>query len=249
MLTLMASALLTVGVADDAADLAALAQKITKAESYGFTSETASESAGGGGGERGGGGGGRGGFGGGTPTPTEGAWKKGAPMKLTVGEVVAYKGDGGQVVFQNAEGEWEVFEMESRFGGFGGGDRGGRGGEGGGERGGRGGERGGEGGGERPEGGDRAGDRDRMRALFTLSRAEAPHAKLADLASKVTEVTKTEKEGAVTFSGKLTEKGTESLSAGGSGFGRRGGGGGGPEMETTGTFSIAVKDGAISTLR
>ena len=121
MLTWVVSATLAFGLADDdqakndaAKELTEISAKIVAIESYRFTSM--SETEGGGFGARGGGGG-RGGDQGGArggerpaPRPTQGAWQKGLPMELTLGDIVAYK-DGDQLVYKNDEGEWAVFEM------------------------------------------------------------------------------------------------------------------------------------------
>jgi len=257
MLTLVASTLLAVGAVQDAGDanasnqaaapaseaakaLTGFVNELVEAESYAFTSETETESGDEGGGGRGGG------FGGGEQPPTKGAWKKGLPMQLAIGEVQAYK-EGEQVVYKNAEGEWEVFE----FTGFGRGERGGGGerGEGGGAGGGEGRGGGERGAGERPEGGGDRGGFSSRRALFTAMAASPPHQMLKDLEGKVEGVEKKEQDGKLVFTGKLTKEGAEGL-GGASRFFRGGrGGGGGPEIETTGKFAIELAAGAISTIR
>lgn len=268
MLTLLATAALTVCVQDaqdDAAtaapqdeakaELVRLTEALAKAESYSFT-QTGSGS---------GGGFGRGGFGRGrgrgqesadtaeppAPPVTRGIYKKNMPLQLSQGESVAYK-DGEQFVYKNSEGKWELLDMESmrdRFsrGGQGGGRGRGRGGD---EGGGRGGEEGGRG--ERGQG-DRAG-MESLRAVMGLRGAAAPHASLAGFADQVDSVTRSEKDGVITYTGDLTEEGAEALASAGrggrGGFGGRGGRGGegGPEIDWEGTYTITVKEGAIASV-
>lgn len=266
MLNWIASAVLvTGGTTGTDEDLARYAKALAEAQSGTFTVLTETERGGdaaegrGGDTEGGGRGGegagrgrgvGRGGFGGGfggdaEPVTTKGQWSQGHPMQLRIGETVAYK-DGDQVVMKDADGEWALVERNMRRGGVGGGERGGGGG-GVGERG----QRGGEGSGDRS---DRAAQMQRMRATMEIVRVSNPTAAFSDLASKVTNVTKAEKEGgAVVFEGDLTEAAAQEL--GGGGMAGRGGadgergGGRGPEMDVTGKFRIEVQKGAISKVR
>ena len=86
-----------------------------------------------------------------------------------------------------------------------------------------------------------------MAAMFVSS----PSDTIADIAAKVSDVKKEEKDGMVIFTGTLTEKGIESLGAGGGMLAGRGAGAGdagGPQMESTGTFRIEIKDGKIAAL-
>ena len=90
-----------------------------------------------------------------------------------------------------------------------------------------------------------------------LMRATAPASSFADFGDKidaealqvsVVEATD-EASGKTTFSGPLTSEGASAVSGSRFGFGRGGRGGGGdegPQMETSGTFTIEVVDGAIT---
>jgi len=250
MLSVVAGVLFTLAPlqqADAAGELQAALQKLTQAESVQFAlvSETASSN------QEGAGGGGRGGMGGGGPMKASGLWKKGLPMQLTVGDQVAFK-QGGKIVHKGSEGQWQVLEMGrgGRGAGGPGGAPGAPGGEGGGAGGGAGGGTGGAAGGvaRPPEG---AGPGGGPRTLLGLASVEAPADVFSDFGSKVADVKKETKDGALVFSGKLSEKGAESL--GGRGprpGGQRGGQGGGeggdtPQVETSGTYAITVKDGAV----
>lgn len=113
MLTIgMGTALAFCATDDTVKELAELAGKIGKEESYQFTSVSEFEGEGFG---RGGGGGGQAGEAGAEKERPEtsvlkGTYMKGQPLSLQQGETVAYK-DGDQVVHKNAEGEWQVLEM------------------------------------------------------------------------------------------------------------------------------------------
>lgn len=231
---------------DAAKELAKVAAAMAKVESYSFASKTETEGDGFGGGR---GGPGAGAEGGEAPA-TKGAYKQGLPMRLQSGDTEIYK-DGEQVVYKGEDGKWTTFDRSafSRGGSPGrGGDRdaggagrGERGGEGRGERGGEGrGERGGEGRADR--GGDRGGFAG-MRAMFSMMSTTAPHQLFDGLSEKISDVSRTEKDGVITYSANLTEKGIESTSPAG---GRMGRGGSGPEMKTVGTIEIRVKNGAIA---
>ena len=276
MLTLITSALLVLGCAQDDAAVAATdaktelleaAKKMAAVESYRFTDLSQTERVTDGQEGEGGGFGGRGGGQDREPTPTKGAWLKGQPMELKTGETLAYK-EGEQVVYKDAEGKWQVLEAMGR--GMGGGRRerpadgggAGRGGERGGDDAGGGEGRGGRRGGEGDAGGAGAERRQAgggfNRGLFSLMRVEAPHGMFADLGTMVADVAKAVEKGGeedetVVFSGALTEEGAQQLGGrgGGRGFGGRGGaggGGGGPEMETAGTYRIETKKGAIASI-
>ena len=276
----------TTGQDDAATELAGLAEQLAKVESYEFTSTTTTDGGGFGGarggqrggarGERGGerpdggegrAGGGRGGEarGGGRargarePQTVQGAWASDLPMRVTIGESVAYK-DGDQIVYQGAEGEWTEFERPTRGQGRGGQGRGGAG---------RGGAGRGEGGGQGGRAG--AGDRTMMRVLWAASSVSAPHESFGGFAQLASDVESksvpakaatdgepsTEASPAKTiYTGTLTEAGVEAFGGrtgmgGRRGAGRGGAGAGGgaeqrPQMETTGTFTIEVVEGAIS---
>ena len=263
--------------------LVGLTDQLSQAESYRFTTLNESEGGGGFGGFGGRGGrGGRGGEEGGgegegggerrapevrEPTPIQGVYKKGLPLQVTVGELLAYK-EGEQIVYRDEAGEWRAMEP-FQPGGFGGGGFGG--GEGGGGGGGRGGEEGGEGG-DRPrrDPGQRGGFSAR-RSLFSVMGVSAPHALLGEFGAKVCEVEMQVAAAAAApaegeaqpapptrvFTGKLTEEGVQSLGGGGMfrgrggfGGGRGGGGeGGGPQMESSGSFTIEAQGRRITSIR
>ncbi len=227
MLSWIAGAVLALVGQDDAAAgqetatneatkaLVGLTDQLSQAESYRFTSLNESEGGGGFGGFGGRGGRGGEGEGGGErrapevrePTPIQGVYKKGLPLQVTVGELLAYK-EGEQIVYRDEAGEWQAMEpfQPGGFGGggFGRGERGGaggggRGGEEGGVGGGRGGGEGGAGGGRGGEEGGEGGDRPRRdpgqrggfsarRSLFSVMGVSAPHALLGELGAKVCEV-------------------------------------------------------------
>ena len=90
------------------------------------------------------------------------------------------------------------------------------------------------------------------RGLFSMMRIEAPHGMFADLEKLVGDVEKTvekgegEEVGSLVFTGVLTAEGATQLGGRSRGFGGRGGGGGGPQMETSGTYRIETKKGAIA---
>jgi hypothetical protein len=238
-----------------------LCQRIVQAENYGFKVTVQQE---------GGGFGGRGRRGGGEPAPTvyKGAFQKGKPVHVKVGEIEAYRLDES-IVCKEAEGEWQAFNPESMRSAFGG-----RGGFGRGE-GGR--------GGDRPpppseeemierfdKDGDgelndeemaearkvmdeerarrdsersqqRPGGLSSMRAIFSLGRFTLPHLTMENLKGKVADIQRVEQEGAVTYTVTLTKEGAETLS-GASRFGRmRGGEGeGGPEFEHSATLTFTM---------
>lgn len=102
------------GPHDPTKELAELVAKTARVDSYAFESviETEREGSGGAGGE---------GRGGGEPQSVSGIFKRGLPMQLRSGELLAYK-DGEFVVTQNADGKWELIDGQAGFG------RGGRGG-------------------------------------------------------------------------------------------------------------------------
>jgi len=145
-----------------------------------------------------------------------------------------------------------------------GGARGGQGGQGGDDTGGAGGrgDRGGQGGGEQG-GGEAGGGRGQRgqrgfggmnRGLFSLMRVTAPHEGLAGFGDKVTSVEMKAGEGdVVVYTGQLTEEAATELNGpgmtmrGGRAFGGRGGDDSeGPQFDTSGTFTISTKGGAIT---
>jgi len=98
------------------------------------------------------------------------------------------------------------------------------------------------------------------RALFGLMAVEAPADLLGGFEGKVADVSKQSRDGAVVYTGALSPAGVDSLAGrGGMPRGPRGGGGGGAagagrgggdeapemEMESSGTYTITVKDGAV----
>jgi len=257
MLTLLTvSALLSLpvsmGTADDTPALAEACKKLASAENYTFTFESENT-----------GGQARRGRGGEEPpaanTPTEGMYQKGSPVYLKRGDTVVYRSDE-QMVYKNADGKWEVFDPQSMRGGFG--RRGGQGGgddtadhSGGGNpdrpR------RGGPGGHDRRQGGqDRGqarGARGAMMGVFAMRTVQLPSELVEKIDTKVTDVTKEEKDGKTIYSGKLTEDAARALgSMGGGRFGggRRGGGGGdAPQFDTKGTIQVTVANGQVEAIQ
>lgn len=223
--------------------LSAATAKLAGASSYSFTLSSETEriidGVEGGGGAGGEARGGRGGFGGGGADqgPTTGTFKQGLPMLLQVGDTKAYK-EGETIVHQDAEGAWQLFDMQSMRGGRGGG----RGGDAGGGRGGdAGGGRGGDAGGGR--GAQRGGFN---RSLMGMLAVSAPHEMFADFASKTTSVEHSKKGESAFLTGMLSEEAATALGGRAGGRGGRGGaGGGGPQMTTTGTYELELKGDRI----
>jgi len=225
---ILASALLGAGEGEAVEELAQLCKPFQEVENYTFSTRT--ESSGGGFGRDGG-----------QPdapdapppTVLVGQYVQDTPVHLSQGELEAFV-DDGQVVYKSEEDGWTTLDRESMRRGFG---RGRGGGEAGGE----------------PEGEDAGARRDRRgndgaRPLFRLTRVRLPHELLKEFETKVTDVVRTEAEGRVTYSGKLTEEGVRALSTFG-GRGGRGGRGGGPDLKLSGTFEFSLDDqGQLSQL-
>ncbi len=250
---IVASAILSAGVGEGAAEtLAKAAEKLAAAESYTFQVTTKSE----GGGFQGGVAGGRGpGGGGGAPPgadlPVVGRFAKAKPLHLKRGGDEIFKA-GTTSVYKAEDGTWKTVERPSADrAGFGrrrgGDDEGGAGDGGQGEpgEGRRGGRRGGnEGGGDdagRPRRG--GGGPGGQMGPYMLTSTLVPSQILNDVAKKVTDVTSETKDGLTIFSGKLTTDAARELSGSGSrgrgGPGAAGAGGGG-NSETTGTFKVTT---------
>ena len=217
---------------------------LAEAESYRFTMTT--ESDGGAGGS-----GGFGGFGGRGGEALEPPWVAGRvvkemPMSLIVGESELFK-FGDKVVLQDEEGSWTLAPTRTR-----------------GRRGGGRPERGaGEPRGPRPEGqrpenqrpenqrgeGQRRGGRGAFGGPTRMLRSfVAPHTLVGNLANGVTDVAKAEgQDGAVVFSGRLSEDAIARLAGFGGGRGGRGGRGGQMELEQSGTFEVTLDpQGAVT---
>ncbi len=226
--------------------------------------------------------GGRGGQGGDAPPPPEpprvptkvsGQFQSGQPLHLMQGDNEAFI-EGETMVHKGKDGPWEKLDREAMRARFGRGGRGGPGGgrgEGGGDNGGGAGGAGGAGGGEGrgargPGGaGGPGGPGGGMMNLMGMMMTQPPHTLMKDIETKVSDVTRTEADGKVTFHGKLTPEAAAALGGGGMRGGRRGGGGGGGEgngggegrgggagggnRASTGTFEVVVgKDGAIESI-
>ncbi len=241
---IVAGALLSLSGGDGAIDgLAKSTESIVTTESYTFRVTTKSE------------GDAFPGTGDGAPAgadePVVGEFQKSHPIHLKRGSQEVYRTES-ETLYKGADGKWQT--LDRRMGSRRGGSRGGRG-EGGGS--GSGSPGGAEGGGAGGEGGDAAGGGqddgngspggargrrgraggDEMAASM-LSATAVPHRFLADIRSKVEDVTAEPKDGKTVYSGKLTKTGAQELGGGGAGSWRRNRDSGGKEPEFSGTFRV-----------
>ena len=205
--------------ADAAAELQTAVSKIAQAESLRF--EVLAENSGSSG--AGGMNSGMGGY-----TEAVGVWKKGLPLQLNKDEVVAFK-QGEKIVHKDKAGQWKVLEMPAGFG----------------------------------VGAPRPSERTQKTTststsfgsmdtnamgLMSLTWVQDPVGALTDFSNKVEDVRKATEDGATVFTGKLTAKAAEAMlprdpPAAGADLGAE------PPTEAasaSGTFTITVKDGAVT---
>lgn len=211
---IVATALLGGGEGEAVEELKQLCKQFQKVENYTFSTQT--ESSGGGFGQ-----------GGGEPqAPIVGEYIQDQPIHLSQGELEAFM-DDGQIVYKSEEDGWTTFDMESMRGvGRGGRRRGGEGADAGQEGAGEGGRR------------ELGGGNRNARRLFRLARTNLPHELLDGFEGKVSDVVRTESDGKLTYSGKLTKDGVRAISF----FGRRGRGGSGSDFDYSGSFELTLGD-------